>query len=40
MMICAPSLLSGSPSSSSCRNPADLHVLNGFVTRPSFVFDA
>src|SRR4029077_18775172 len=29
-----------SPSSSSCRNPADLHVLNGFVTRPSFECDA
>jgi len=28
-----------SPSSSLCRNPADLHVLNGFVTRPSFEFD-
>jgi hypothetical protein len=24
----------------SCRNPADLHVLNGFATRPSFEFDA
>ena len=31
MMICAPSLLSGSPSSSSCRKPADLHVLNGLT---------
>jgi hypothetical protein len=29
-----------SPSSSSSRNPAELHVLNGFVTRPSFEFDA
>jgi hypothetical protein len=29
-----------SSSSSSRRNPADLHVLNGFVTRPSFEFDA
>jgi hypothetical protein len=29
-----------SPSSSSYRNPADLHVLNGFVTGPSFKFDA